>query len=594
MPFSSLVEKAMESKGKELLPKIQEVINALRQTRPSSPANTSENTPKTLAIDNTPANTPVEFDLSLPIDLPGMVSSTIKKEPGSSGTSESKTVKKEPGSSGASESKTVKKEPGSSGASESKTVKKEPGSSGTSESKTVKKEPGSSGASESKTVKKEPGSSGASESKTVKKEPGSSGASESKTVKKEPGSSGTSETKTAKESGSSGSSETKTSKEPGSSGTEAKTGRTKTKQTESLLKELKSTGAKAGGGGDGKSSAVKEVKCKEKEDFEKAVLTDDGNKEKEKTKGHRSKRNKEDSKNKSIPEKSKDAKVDVDVGNDGSCERKDHEQKTKICSTSSANNTTKTNYSTKKNELEKKQLPARRRSARLASLTEDQKNDSSDHDSDALVRDSDQEQSNETRQQRKLLGKKRSLSSKVRRASKQKRAKVYVNSSSEESENEIEENMFKSAKMATLDGAEDTKRPTEHKTTKRACPRKQSSKDNQEDETTPTLKRPRQASGNNSPTSLMAVTVELERIQQKTRPRRRKSINPKRISETRSSTSPLKSPPPAIVTRSNRHVKPNKHYYDSSEEQEETGNEGERSDFEVKETVSNDSSKEDE
>lgn len=81
VPFSALVEKAMETQGRELLPKILEVVNALQAAKP----NHTQVYQCTAAVDGQKISegdahkTGLEFDMSLPIDLPGLMP-TAKKD----------------------------------------------------------------------------------------------------------------------------------------------------------------------------------------------------------------------------------------------------------------------------------------------------------------------------------------------------------------------------------------------------------------------------------------------------------------------------------------------------------------------------------
>ena len=87
MPLSSLVDKVLESKAKELLPKISEVVDKLRESKtkdsPSVPdplssfGNSSRQTAEksTLEVLSKPKSTDIG-SLPLPIDIPGLTSST--------------------------------------------------------------------------------------------------------------------------------------------------------------------------------------------------------------------------------------------------------------------------------------------------------------------------------------------------------------------------------------------------------------------------------------------------------------------------------------------------------------------------------------
>ena len=97
MPLSSLVDKVLESKAKELLPKISEVVEKLRETKtsqsPSIPSSLSQSSGQTAEKNMQEAVSkakPTDFgSLPLPIDIPGLSSST-------SGNGVSPTTKKEP------------------------------------------------------------------------------------------------------------------------------------------------------------------------------------------------------------------------------------------------------------------------------------------------------------------------------------------------------------------------------------------------------------------------------------------------------------------------------------------------------------------
>ena len=78
VPFSALVEKAMETQGKELFSQIVEVVNALQKAKPSHSQggeDMSKDERKTVKDSHKPG---LEFDL--PIDLPGLLPSANKKE----------------------------------------------------------------------------------------------------------------------------------------------------------------------------------------------------------------------------------------------------------------------------------------------------------------------------------------------------------------------------------------------------------------------------------------------------------------------------------------------------------------------------------
>ena len=83
MPLSSLVDKVLESKAKELLPKISEVVDKLRESKtPSTPDKPSCSQSSGAAVENntvemTSKVKPTDFgSLPLPIDILGLSSST--------------------------------------------------------------------------------------------------------------------------------------------------------------------------------------------------------------------------------------------------------------------------------------------------------------------------------------------------------------------------------------------------------------------------------------------------------------------------------------------------------------------------------------
>ena len=82
MPFSALVDKAMETQGKELLPKIMEVVNALRQAKriPVQGSESAAILKEEVGEESSVQKTGLEFDLTLPIDLPGLKSSGVNRD----------------------------------------------------------------------------------------------------------------------------------------------------------------------------------------------------------------------------------------------------------------------------------------------------------------------------------------------------------------------------------------------------------------------------------------------------------------------------------------------------------------------------------
>ena len=95
MPLSALVDKVLESKAKELLPKISEVVDKLRENKargsPSTPGLSSSFGTSEITITDEPSKAkPTDFgSLPLPIDIPGLTLST-------SGSSASPSTRKDP------------------------------------------------------------------------------------------------------------------------------------------------------------------------------------------------------------------------------------------------------------------------------------------------------------------------------------------------------------------------------------------------------------------------------------------------------------------------------------------------------------------
>lgn len=100
MPLATLVEKALESKAKELLPRIMEAVDSLREVKPSADATTSTDSPASSAggmatSEEQPAasssqgtKTAGDFSsLPLPIDIPGLNVTATKREHPSAGGS---------------------------------------------------------------------------------------------------------------------------------------------------------------------------------------------------------------------------------------------------------------------------------------------------------------------------------------------------------------------------------------------------------------------------------------------------------------------------------------------------------------------------
>ena len=457
VPFSSLVEKAMESKGKELLPKIQEVVEALRQTKPPPLANTDTSNETHSDRGNNSSKLGMDFDLSLPIDLPGLVTS--------------------------------------------------------------------------------------SNPSIVKKE-------------------------------------------VGSLGNDGKMGRTKTKQMETAsVKEVKSGTKLKSLAVDGNGKVISAVKGKEKE-IEKPPGIEEGSKEKIKA-----------SKLKKIKEETKEKNVQKELGADELKEvSKPEQQKSKAGSIpseslTSSKGTKKENCidNNKKSGPEKKQLPsAPRRSARLASLTEDQaKNDNSDLESDGakeleLEEEGGHTSASEQQESIQTMAAKKKKSHKARPPSRKRARQYNIESSSEDSENEVKDRLPLHIKKASPDGSRERKNePLKSRTEFRKHLRS-----NEREMVSPApTKRQRKLSRTGSPASTASNTSStvVEKSQQDLK-------QEQTIPSGRDSKSPLKSPT-VVVTRFNRHVKPNRWYYPFEEAGSSNGEEeSQKSDFEDnKEDISSDS-----
>ncbi len=467
----------MESKGKELLPKIQSVITALRQTKPPPndttdhlPGATKATKPKTGSDTATTASSKsgVEFDLSLPIDLPGLVSTHTTITPKKSTPSDAKVNRVKP-------------------------------------------------------------KQGESSSKEVR-------------------------------SGSGG-------------GTKVKTNEGKADST----------------------TAPRDVRMKEerKDKADKApsaVPVDEAAGCREDKKALKVKKSKEETKEKTAPENSKEAKV-----GGGADETKEAKMKSKADSPSTAKEPEEQAEApgSKKwggggAEGREKQLPTRRRSARIASLTEDpRKNDDSDHEDDTKDHRPKRRPSGDASEADTLTqtGRRKALSGKT--SSRKRTRGVWESSSSGESDDETEHTgRNKRSKMDTANS------------------RKQSSKHTPELQDSPTpVRRSRQCSktGSGSPASSQAEAVEkMDQdqpppliISSSSSSSRRKSKQPQRV-VSRSSRSPLKSPPTPVVTRFNRHVKPNRKYYDSEQEEEEGGGSAESGDSDDDDSRNNEAYREEE
>lgn len=465
----------MESKGKELLPKIQSVIDSLRQAKPPPMTNSGKRTKTKDGEDIISSKSGVEFDLSLPIDLPGLVTSSYP-------------------------------------------------------------------------------------------------------------------------------SPTAAKRLAGTSGTESKASRVKSKHVDSSTKEAKSGGTRVktqSSNGKVDTSAVKDGKVreevKEEKAAEKCLIADEptaGVKEKDK-RASRTKRLREEVKDKGVQETSKGESAEL--GSDERVERNRDGDSASVPSSKEVDEHDNSNG--KKNEQEKKQLPARRRSARIASLTEDpRKNDNSDIEDEKGSREQHQKRrpsdggEQDVQQLQTKAGKKKP-SSKARVPTR-KRARVWVDSSSEESDDDYDDGRSKRKKITSVLEVKVTKvhvRSKEKSGYRRLGTRKHQQDSDQETAREDPVKRStRRLSKTGSPSSL--TNTATDKSDNPPSSSRRKSNHPQKLPvTTRASKSPIKSPPP-VVTRFNRQVKPNRKYYDEQDEMESGGEkvseESGRSEMEYKDGTS--------
>lgn len=350
--------------------------------------------------------------------------------------------------------------------------------------------------------------------------------------------------------------------------TDSKASRPKHRQGDSNTKDARSGGAKLKqSSGDGKGdSVVSKVKEEGKEEAEKDSMANvlAAAKDKEKRIA-RVKKNREEVK-KCVQDKPKE--VTKVAGDEGVVQTKDVKAESSKVGGASSSATTASSKDTwegedvisnSKNNESLENKPTRRRSARIASFTEDpRKSNNSDGESDDttskhLLKQRTSMDKQDTRQHAKKKKKKPSK----RRALTRKRANVWSSSSSEESESESAR-----PKSTVSDKAKDGNVASEQKSgARRLVGQKHQLKDDQEVSSTP-AKRPRRHSKTSSP-----VDKGTQGGTDHTGARRRKSKTPQRLHVSRASKSPIKSPP--TVTRFNRQVKPNRRYYTSSEEPEE-------------------------
>lgn len=336
---------------------------------------------------------------------------------------------------------------------------------------------------------------------------------------------------------------------------ESKASRPKHRLGESSTRDARSGGAKlkqSSGDGKGDHSVVSKGKEEGKEEAEKASMANVAAAKDKEKRIARVKKNREEVK-KSVQDKP--TKI---AGDEGVVQMKDVQAESSMVGGASSSAATASSKDTqgevvsKKNEpLENKQT--RRRSARIASLTEDPRKNNSDSESDdetskypikrrASVDKQDTRQHGRIKKKRKQPSKRRTVA--------RRRAHVWSSSSSEESDSESGR-----LKCTDSDKEKDSDVTTEQKSgARRLVGQKHQLKDDQEVSSTP-AKRPRTSS---------PVDKGTQGGTGHTGANRRKSKTPQRLHVSRASKSPIKSPP--TVTRFNRQVKPNRKYYTSSEE----------------------------
>lgn len=482
----------MESKGKELLPRIMEVVNTLRLAKPSHvlSSETTTSTKQQFREENSSYKVGVDFDLSLPIDLPGFVSSGSKKDSiiGLETTSKSVKIKQKHVDSSAK---------GGGMKAKVQVSDSKPPTESLKDTKIKDKEGGGQKLLQSSEGKKE------CKTKFIKP----------KKVREEIGD----------------------------------------KESQDKQKEIASATVERAGEKERNSEGVINKKDKRGEG------TSDRMEKKAEGISERKEKNFEAaSERKVTTAKVKETKTEENsrgVSSSGNS-----------CSRNARN--IKDDHK-KEIEAEKKPLPPRRRSARLSSLTEEQKQDEPS-DIDELVEEAKKQQLSvdefEVRATRTRGNRKRKTHG--TNAPSRKRAKAYLDSSSEESGEEIS----LPTERVTLEASEERHNIRKSGHRKRPYkPAQDAARDSKPMKRAKTLSRTASPASTSSSTSSALVTEELKVLEQ-TRTHRRITKFPERLpgSSRGTSKSPIKSPPPPVViTRSNRHVKPNRRYYDMSEEEEE-------------------------
>ena len=505
MPLSSLVDKVLESKAKELLPKISEVVDKLRESKTkdsssvpdplSSFDNSSRQTTEksTLEVLSKPKST--DFgSLPLPIDIPGLTSST-------GGSSASPSTKKELNEGKAP----LKSKPKASDV-------------GVKENKTK----GKAGQPKVPTTAKE----------SLKRE------------KEVVGEKDTATEEVAKE-------------------------KDKHKSTTKLKKS--------------KDDAVKDKGAgvhKEKSQDGKAGVTEKPNDAKDKGANvHREKPNME----KSDDVKDKGARDKILDSKPGGTEKTDQESHpdSKEFPTNESKRITGAELAESEVQSDSRRvLPPRRRSARIASLSEDNGKEEGESESQKAREKPCEEEAVDNKSMSEEVVKAKSSSNIIKRKRKQKALKSESQkkrqrllSSSTDEELEIQEHI--SSEEEPEDNgkyARKSKSKQRDIHTKRA--KKRALQQTEED---PLVSVPQKKSRrlsknfNDAPTAQCKETTDHTPLPEESvqKPHRRKSSQPQRL-PVRSSKSP-----PVVITRYNRQIKPNRRYLDTSGEASEAGSEGE-------------------
>ena len=507
MPLSSLVDKVLESKAKELLPKVYEVVDKLRESKTkdsssvpdplSSFGNSAKQTAEKSTLDVLSKPKSTDFSsLPLPIDIPGLTSST-------GGSSASPSTKKET-SEGKPPPKSTKPKASDVSVKENKTK----GKAGQIKVLTTAKE----------SLKRE--KEVVSEKDTATEEGGKEKDKHKSTVK------------------------LKKNKEDVVKDKGASAHKEKTQDGKAGLSE-KSDDAKDKGASNmrtGKSNIVeKSDDIKEKGARNKAV-----------------------------------------GGKLGNTEKVDHESHLDTKEFSTHENKVVTGAELAESEVQsdlRKVLPPRRRSARIASLSEDNGKEEGESESQKAKEEPREEEAVDDKSVSEEAVKTKSSSSVIKRKRKQKATKSESQkkrqrllSSSTDEELEIQE-YISSGEEPEDNGKYASKTKSKQRDVYVKKPKKRALQQMAEDSSVSVpQKKVRRLSKSftDNPTTQSKEAMDHPPLPEEgvQKPHRRKSSQPQRL-PVRSS----KSPP--VVTRYNRQIKPNRRYLDTSGEASEVGSEGE-------------------